>query len=653
MVSARTAGAPEFDPAQAVPGLPHLPGVYRMLNSAGEVLYVGKALDLKKRVASYFQKQSGLAPRIRVMLAQVSAVETTVTRSEAEALLLENNLIKTLTPRYNILFRDDKSYPYLMLSGAPYPRLGFHRGGRDKRHRYFGPFPNASAVRESIQLLQKVFRIRTCEDTVFSHRSRPCLLYQIRRCTGPCVKLVSEGAYAEDVKSAELFLSGREEEVIDRLVARMNAASERMEYEEAALIRDQIAALHKVREKQFVSSKGGGDVDVIACARAAELVCVNLVMIRGGHHLGDKNFFPRNADGCGTEQVIEAFLHQHYLEQDTPPRIVIGTRTDASALEVLLTERAGRKVRITVSPAGVQKAWLEMAAQNAKLGAEQALGLQANQEARLTALQRGLELPGPVQRIECFDVSHTMGEATVASCVVYDKATMRKSDYRRYNIRVKTDGLPLDLGAMEQTQGAAHRARSEEEAAAVSRQSSVVTSAAGITPGDDYAALREVLSRRYRRVVAGDGRVPDLVLIDGGRGQLAVAEEVFAELGLSDVELAAVAKGEERKPGMEQLLLRGRDEPLRLGKDHPALHLIQQIRDEAHRFAIQGHRARRDKARASSSLERIAGVGAKRRQRLLARFGGLRGLLSASVDELCQVEGISRTLAEKIYHELH
>ncbi|MBM3356961.1 MAG: excinuclease ABC subunit UvrC [Betaproteobacteria bacterium] len=654
MVSARTAGAPEFDPAQAVSGLPHLPGVYRMLNSAGEVLYVGKALDLKKRVTSYFQKQSGLARRIRVMLAQVSAVETTVTRSEAEALLLENNLIKTLTPRYNILFRDDKSYPYLMLSGAPYPRLGFHRGSRDKRHRYFGPFPNAGAVRESIQLLQKVFRIRTCEDTVFSHRSRPCLLYQIRRCTGPCVKLVSESAYAEDVKSAELFISGRGEEVIDRLVARMNAASERMEYEEAALIRDQIAALHKVREKQFVSSDGGGDADVIACARAAELVCVNLVMIRGGHHLGDKNFFPRNADGCGTEQVIEAFLHQHYLEQDTPPRIVIGTRTDASALEMLLSERAGRKVRITVSPAGVQKAWLEMAAQNARLGAEQVLGMQANQEARLTALQRSLELPGPLQRIECFDISHTMGEATVASCVVYDKATMQKSDYRRYNIQVRTDDRsPSDLGAIERTQRAAHRARGDERPAAVSRQSSVVTSVPGVTPGDDYAALREVLSRRYRKVVAGEGRVPDLVLIDGGRGQLAVAEEVFAELGLSDVELAAVAKGEERKPGMEQLLLRGRAEPLRLGKDHPALHLVQQVRDEAHRFAIQGHRARRGKARASSSLEHISGVGAKRRQRLLAHFGGLRGVLAASIEDLAGVEGISRALAERIYHELH
>jgi excinuclease ABC subunit C len=622
-----------FDPAAAVASLPHLPGVYRMLNGAGELLYVGKALDLRKRVASYFQKAGGWSPRIRLMLGQVAALQTTVTRSEAEALLLENNLIKTLTPRYNILFRDDKSYPYLMLSNHRFPRLGFHRGSLDKRYRYFGPFPNAGAVRESIQLLQKAFRIRTCEDSVFSNRSRPCLLHQIRRCTAPCVGLIGESDYAEDVAAAAQFLSGKEDEVIERLATRMNSASDRTRYEEAAAFRDQIAALRQVREKQFVNG-GGEEADVIACGRAAGIVCVNLAMIRGGRHLGDKNFYPRNADDCSPEQVLEAFVLQHYLQHGVPPQIVVGARLEVRPLEQLLAERAGHKVRITVNPVGARKAWLEMAVRNAELGAGQALGSLATQEARLTALQQVLELPDTAQRIECFDVSHTMGEAAVASCVVYDKSALQNSEYRRYNITVKADGKPpFDPGAMERTQGAVHRA--------------------AITPGDDYAALRDALSRRYRKLVAGEGKMPDLVLIDGGKGQLAVAIGVFEELGLSDVALAAVAKGEARRPGQEQLLVAGRREAITLGADHPALHLIQQVRDEAHRFAIQGHRARRGKARRSSPLENIAGIGVKRRQKLLARFGGLRGLQAASVDELAQVEGISRMLAEKIYHELH
>ena len=598
-----------FDPAAVITGLPHLPGVYRMLNGAGEALYVGKALDLKKRVASYFQKAGGLSPRIQLMLAQVTAVETIVTRSEAEALLLEHNLIKTLTPRYNILFRDDKSYPYLVLTGHRYARLGFHRGSLDKRHRHFGPFPNAGAVRDSIQLLQRAFRLRTCADTVFSNRSRPCLLHQIRRCTAPCVGLISESDYAEDVRSAILFLSGKEDEVIDRLASRMEAAAGGMRYEEAAIFRDQIAALRKVREKQFVSGEGD-DADVIACGRAAGVVCVNLVMIRGGRHLGDKNFFPRNADDSDPQQVLAAFVPQHYLEHAVPSQIVLGAKLDAGPLKRLLSERAGRKVNIHANPGGTRRVWLEMATRNAQFGAAQALGSQATQETRLAALQQALDLPENAQRIECFDVSHTLGEATVASCVVYDKSAMQKGEYRHYNI-------------------------------------------AGIEPGDDYGAMREVLTRRYRKIVAGEGKVPDLVLVDGGKGQLAVASGVFAELGLNDVALVAVAKGPERRPGQEQLIAAGSGEPLALGADHPALHLIQQIRDEAHRFAIQGHRARRGKARSGSTLEKISGIGAKRRQRLLARFGGLRGLLAASIDELAQVEGISRTLAEKIHRELH
>lgn len=598
-----------FNPADIIASLPHLPGVYRMLNAAGEVLYVGKALDLKKRVASYFQK-SALSSRIQHMLSQVAAVEATVTRSEAEALLLENNLIKTLTPRYNILFRDDKSYPYLVLTGHRFPRLGFHRGGLDKQHRYFGPFPNAGAVRESIQLIQKVFRIRTCEDTVFSNRSRPCLLYQIHRCTAPCVGAVSEAEYAEDVNGAMLFLAGKEDQVIERLISRMNRAAEDMRYEEAATYRDQIAALRKVREKQFIADGSLHDTDVVACARVSGVTCVNLVMIRGGHHLGDRNFFPRNADESDEHQVIEAFIAQHYARHSAPARIVVGVELETTALEQLMAEHTGRTVQIRCNPAGVERVWLEMALKNAMLGATQQLGLQTTREARLTALQQALDLPESVRRIECFDVSHTLGEATVASCVVYDRAALQKGEYRRYNI-------------------------------------------SGIAPGDDYDAMRQALMRRYRKVVSGEGRIPDLVLIDGGRGQLAVAEEVFAEIGLNGVVLVAVAKGEERKPGLERMLVSGREHALVLPAEHPALHLIQQIRDEAHRFAIEGHRARRGKARTRSPLENIAGVGARRRRRLLERFGGLRGLLAASVDELASVDGISRTLAEKIYQELH
>jgi excinuclease ABC subunit C len=465
-------------------------------------------------------------------------------------------------------------------------------------------------VRESIQLMQKVFRLRTCDDTVFTNRSRPCLLHQIRRCTAPCVGLVSVADYAEDVRSAELFLSGKEDEVLERLAARMEDASRRMDYEAAAVLRDQINALRKVREKQFIADDSGRDADVVACARVAGVTCVNLVMIRAGHHLGDKNFFPRNAEDASEDQVLEAFVAQHYLRHSIPRQVIIGARLDPAPLEEALCAQAGRRIQINANPIGARRVWLEMACKNARLGAEQAASLHSTQEARLTALQSALELAETPQRIECFDVSHTMGEAPVASCVVYDRASMQKSEYRRFNI-------------------------------------------AGVQPGDDYGAMREVLSRRYRKLMAGEGRRPDLVLIDGGKGQLGVAREVFSELGLTDVPLVAVAKGEERRAGLEQLFMPGRPEPLVLGGDHLALHLVQQIRDEAHRFAITGHRARRAKARTTSPLQAISGVGAKRRQRLLSRFGGLRGLLAASVEDLAGVEGISRTLAEKIYQELH
>jgi excinuclease ABC subunit C len=580
-----------------------------MLNLSGEVLYVGKALDLHKRVGSYFQGTPD-SPRIALMVRQVTQIEATVTRSEAEALLLENNLIKYLSPRYNILFRDDKSYPYLMLSGHRYPRLGFHRGSLDGVHRYFGPFPNAGAVRAGMQLMQKVFRIRTCDDTVFDKRSRPCLLHQIRRCTAPCVGLISQPDYAEDVRATAMFLEGKGGEVEAMLTERMNQAAASMRYEDAATFRDQLAALRKVREKQYVSDGAGQDVDVIACGTSSGVVCVNLVMIRGGQHLGDRNFFPRNAEDCEDDQVLEAFMAQHYLQHDVPPTIVARFSGACGDIERMLGGRAGRPIRVLGHRGGARRAWLEMAAKNAQLGAEQSANLRANQDTRLNALRQALDLPDSAQRIECFDVSHTMGEAAVASCVVFDNGALLGGEYRRYNIRLAA-------------------------------------------PGDDYAAMREVLTRRYRRTISGEGKVPDLVLIDGGRGQLNVAREVLVELGMSEVALVAVAKGEERKPGMEQLLRPASDTALRLPPDHAGLHLVQQIRDEAHRFAVSGHRRRRAKQRTTSSLESITGIGAKRRQRLLARFGGMRGIVAASVEELARVPGISRALAEKIHQELH
>jgi excinuclease ABC subunit C len=593
-----------------IASLPHRPGVYRMLNADGAVLYVGKARDLKKRVASYFQKTGSLDPRIQAMVSHVRGIETTVTRSESEALLLENNLIKTFAPRYNILYRDDKSYPYLQISGHRFPKLGFYRGPLDKENRYFGPFSSASAVRESIQLMQKVFRLRTCEDTVFSNRSRPCLLHQIRRCTAPCVALIEPEQYAEDVRNAELFLLGRDDEVLDKLEQAMHGASERLDFEAAATHRDQIRALRGVRQTQFVASERSRDVDIVALVSESGLLCVNLVTIRGGMHRGDKSFFPEHGEGYDASQALEAFLSQHYLSRDVPPLILVNREVDTAALAPLLSEQAGHEVEISSSAHGERGAWMRMAQTNAQIAIGQRLHQHAMQETRLAALQEALRLPASTQRIECFDISHTMGEATVASCVVWEQGSMRKDQYRRYNMRA-------------------------------------------VAPGDDYGAMREALDRRYRKVVTGEGRMPDLVLIDGGKGQVSSALAVLEELGLGEVALVGVAKGEERKPGLEQLILPRLPEPLRLPKDHPGLHLIQEIRDEAHRFAIAGHRGRRGKARRTSTLESIAGIGAKRRQRLLARFGGLRGLMSASVDDIAQVDGISRELAERIYQHLH
>lgn len=586
-----------------------MPGVYRMLNGAGKVIYVGKALNLKKRVSSYFQK-TALSPRTQLMITQVAQVETTVTRSEAEALLLENNLIKSLAPQYNIVFRDDKSYPYIVLSEHRFPRLGFYRGTLERKNQYFGPYPNAGAVRESIQLLQKVFRLRTCEDNAFNNRSRPCLLYQIKRCTAPCVNLIDQATYHADVENAMLFLQGKQHRVLQILGQKMQKAADGQNYELAALYRDQLQSLSKIQEKQFVTSHHEVDADIVACVARLGLLCVNVVMIRGGMHLGDKSFFPQNAEGYEPAAALEAFLMQHYLDHKAPQTIIVNQPIDGNTLEAALSEHAGHKVQIFSRTVGERRVWLNMAIQNATLATEQKSSSQAAQDARMQSLLQVLELPASVQRIECFDISHTMGEATIGSCVVFDNLSMQSGEYRRYNVE-------------------------------------------GITPGDDVAAIREVLTRRYRKIAAGEGKVPDLILVDGGKGQVNAAKDILAELGLNDVYLIGVAKGEERKPGMEQLVFPGREKPLQLGSDSSALHLIQQIRDEAHRFAIQGHRAKRAKSRITSSLEQISEVGSKRRQKLLARFGGLRGVLAASVDDLTLVDGISRRLAEKIYRELH
>ena len=596
-----------FDPKPILASLPLLPGVYRYYDSQGAVLYVGKAKQLKKRVSSYFQKNN-VSPRIRLMVSHIARIETTVVRSEAEALLLENNLIKSLKPRYNILFRDDKSYPYIVLTGDKYARLTYYRGTPTRRHQYFGPYPNSYAARESIQLLQRIFRIRTCEDSVFNNRTRPCLLHQINRCTAPCVGLISDADYQADIHHAVLLLQGRHGEVEQTLRCAMEQAAQTQHYEQAAVLRDQLSALHTVQQKQFVESTGGTtDADIIALAMRDGLVCVNLAMMRGGRHLGDKSFFPEHAEGLAADEIVQAFVAQHYLNRSVPPLLVLAAEYTDATLAALLGEQAGHAVHISAATGGERRKWLEMAQQNALLALQQRATQQGGQQLRLDRLRDWMQMPF-VQRIECFDISHTMGEATVASCVVYENLDMRQAQYRRYNV-------------------------------------------SGITPGDDYAAMRQALTRRYQKLAIGEGARPDLILIDGGLGQLHVAREVMQALGLN-LALVGVAKGVERKAGMEQLIFPD-GSSRQLSSDDLALHLIQQIRDEAHRFAITGHRARRGKARTASSLEEISGVGEQRRRSLLTHFGGLREVVQASVEQLCQVKGISKSLAEHIYQQLH
>lgn len=638
-----------------VAALPPLPGVYRYFDAAGTLLYVGKAINLKRRVSSYFQKDHG-GTRIGHMVGKIARMETTVVRSEAEALLLENNLIKTQHPKYNILFRDDKSYPYLKITGVAqrdgkdgepafqtFPRMAYYRGAVDKKHRYFGPYPSAWAVKESMQLLQKVFRLRTCEDTVFANRSRPCLLYQIKRCTGPCVDLISPEAYALDVRNAEAMLRGETQELMRQLETRMMEHAEKLEYEKAVEVRNQITALSRVLHQQSIETADDKDVDILAVKVQGGRACVNLAMVRGGRHLGDRPYFPANLGDAASvysseqeldaaaaarpveELVLDAFIAQHYVGVAVPPTLIVSHPVDRKLVE-LLTEQSGVRITVVQQPREQRRIWLEMAQKNADIQLARLLAEEGSQQARTRALAEALDLPVDnldELSIECFDISHTSGENTQASCVVFHHHRMQSSEYRRFNIE-------------------------------------------GITGGDDYAAMRQVLTRRYRPVAeaqreAGGAeltgkqpRLPDLVLVDGGKGQVSMAREVFTELGLDLSRIVGVEKGEGRKVGLEELVFADGRDKVYLGHDSAALMLVAQIRDEAHRFAITGMRAARAKVRVGGGqLEEIPGVGPKKRARLLQRFGGVRGVAEASVEDLMTVDGISASLAEDIYRALH
>lgn len=600
--------------------LPSQPGVYKMLDAAGEIIYVGKAANLKKRVSSYFQK-SHPDPKTTALVSHIQNIETIITHTESEALLLENNLIKNLKPRYNILYRDDKSYPYIYVSTEQeFPRLAFHRGAQHGKGRYFGPYPSAGAVRETLALMQKLFPVRQCKETFFKNRSRPCLQYQIKRCTAPCVDYVSPAEYGKDVRHAILFLEGKSNQLIEELASQMEAASAALAYERAAVLRDQITSLRRVQEKQYISRQGG-DFDIVAAAFESGLGCVQVFTIRNGRNLGNKAYFPKHTSNQNEQALLSAFIPQHYLRgnlqgtHEIPATILLSEPVeDADILASVLSEQSGHRIHLQSRARGERSKWIEMARQNALHAIRTRLSTYATTQQRFESLQDALQLEESPQRIECFDISHTQGELTVASCVVFDQTGPLKSDYRRYNIE-------------------------------------------GITGGDDYAAMHQALLRRYQKLQTGEGTLPDILLIDGGKGQVAQAKQVFDELQIADILIIGVAKGPTRKAGMETLIISSclseSDRELILPPDSMALHLIQQIRDEAHRFAITGHRQRRGKARTRSVLEEIDGLGPKRRQQLLRQFGGMQEVARAGVDDLASVPGISKLLAQKIYDAFH
>lgn len=606
-----------FDSLAFVASLPHLPGVYRHIDEEGAVLYVGKARDLKKRVANYFSRPESLSPRIALMVQKVVRVDVTVTRTETEALLLENNLIKALSPRYNIVFRDDKSYPYLKMTASQFPRIVYYRGGVDKKHQYFGPYPNSYAVKSTIKLLQKIFKLRTCDESIFNNRSRPCMLHQIGRCSAPCVGLISAEDYAQDVLMSVQFLKGESDELLQGFQSDMMNASNELNFELAAKLRDKISDLSSMMASQSVDSMGSDvDADIIAVASSDARYCVNLAMVRGGRHLGDKAFFPKHTQDCSAQDVINAFVAQHYLDGLAPSIIVLDTMPSQEVIEVL-DDAVGRQLVWIKTPQTQRRVWLDMAQSNAQQALSRRMQEAGSAKIRTRDLANVFQLNEFDDddallrlRVECFDISHHSGEATQASCVVYHHHAMQNSEYRRFNIK-------------------------------------------DVTAGDDYAAMRQVLMRRYEKIVAGEGVLPDVVLVDGGKGQISVAQEVFHELGLDRSLIVGVAKGDGRRVGLETLLFADGRVAVKLGKLSPALMLIAQIRDEAHRFAITGMRAARAKSRNVSRLEEIEGIGAKRRAVLLQRFGGLAGVKGASVQDLKMVTGISVKLAQEIYKQLH
>ena len=603
--------APAFDVKTFLRNLTSRPGVYRMIDVHGNVIYVGKARNLKKRVSSYFGR-SDPSPKTRTLVEQIHDIQIIVTHTETEALILENNLIKEYKPRYNILLRDDKSYPYIFLARThAFPRLAYHRGAKREEGQYFGPYPSAGAVRDTLNLLQKLFQVRQCEDSFFRNRSRPCLQYQIKRCSAPCVGLIDQEGYAEDVRHAAMFLEGRDNQIIDELVAKMDLASESLAFEQAAVYRDQIASLRKVIERQHVSGDSG-DRDIIACLTRGGLACVEVFFIRGGHNLGNRAFFPQHAANASVAEILAAFIPQYYLGRQPPTEIIVNeTPNEGDLLARALSEQGGHHVVIKSRVKGEASRWLDMALANAIQDLHNRLAGKNNLENKFNELLNVLDIDSMPERLECFDISHISGQETVASCVVFNQEGPLKSDYRRFNI---TD----------------------------------------ITPGDDYAAMKQALRRRYTRLKKGEGKVPDILFIDGGKGQVGQALAVLEELQMTDITVIGIAKGPDRRPGEEWLFCPGRAEPiLRLQSDSAALHLIQQIRDEAHRFAIAGHRQKRQRRQNTSTLEQIPGIGAGRRRILLKQFGGLQGVARAGVEDLASLKGINRELAQRIYDTFH